>query len=139
MPFVFGILGILFIVSGVRGTVTGSNPNLVGLVKSDLTGQPNYTEWMAAILVLGALGYINQLRSLSRAFMALVIIRLLLDNRGFFAQFEKQITSVNTNVPTVATPSTSSSSTANAFGLPSLSDIEDELSDAFKPFQSSSD
>lgn len=139
MPFVFGILGILLIISGVRGTVTGSDPNLVDLVKSDLTGQPNYTEWMAAILVIGALGYIDKVRTLSRAFMALVIIRLLLDNSGFFAKLEQQITSVNNNVPSTKSSSTSSNSGSNPFGLPSLQDLENSLEDAIAPFKRPTD
>jgi hypothetical protein len=112
MPFVFAIFGVVLIVSGVRGTVTGSNPNLVDLVKSDLTGQPNYTEWMVAILAVGAVGYIDDLKELSRAFMTLIVIGLLLSNKGFFSELEKQATSSDPAVSpaqpqsSIAAPST---------------------------------
>jgi hypothetical protein len=100
MPFVFAIFGAVLIVAGVRGTVTGSNPNLISLVKSDLTGKPNYTEWMIAILAVGSIGYIDEsLEELSRSFMILVVIGLLLHNRGFFAMLAEQGTSTDTNVP----------------------------------------
>jgi hypothetical protein len=44
---------------------------------------------MVAILILGALGYIEGLEKLSRLFMLLVLIVLLLDNGGFFAKFQE--------------------------------------------------
>lgn len=91
MPIVFGVIGVLLIVAGVRGTLTApANPNLIGLLKDDLTGQPNYLEWMTAIFIIGAIGYIPQLRTLSRAFMAIVVIGLLFANRGFFVAFSQQ-------------------------------------------------
>lgn len=131
MPFVFGILGIILIISGVRGTVTGSNPNLVGLVTADLTGQPNYTEWMVAIFAIGALGYIPQLKGLSRAMMAAVVVGLLLSNKGFFAQLEKEAVSTDSNVAQPKQGSTSSSLSSLTSGLPSLSDLEDSLTSMF--------
>jgi hypothetical protein len=102
MPFVFGIIGIVLIISGVRGTVVGSNPSLVSLVKSDLTGQPNYTEWMLAIFIIGAIGYIDELKTISRLFMALVVIGLLWSNKGFFSQLTSESSSSDT---TIAEPS----------------------------------
>lgn len=92
MPIVFGVIGIVLIVAGIRDTVTGSNPNIVTLIKGDLTGEPNYIEWMIAIFILGALGYIPSLRTLSRLFMTLVVIGLILSNKGFFAKFTQQTT-----------------------------------------------
>jgi hypothetical protein len=91
MPIVFAVAGLLLIVSGVRGTVTSSDPSkpsLVALVKSDFTGQPNYFEWVLAIVLIGAIGYIPKMEPVSRAFMALVIVGMLLSNRGFFAQLK---------------------------------------------------
>jgi hypothetical protein len=98
MPIVFGVIGLVLIITGVRGTVTGSNPNLVDLVKADLNGKPNYLEWMAVIFVLGALGYIPQLRTLSRLFMALIVIDLFFANKGFFSQFTQEFSAAG-NTP----------------------------------------
>lgn len=117
MPFVFGIVGLILIVAGLRGTITGSNPNLVSLVKSDLTGTPNYTEWMAAIFIIGALGYIQSIEKISRALMTLVVLGLLFSNKGFFASLKQQLTSTDTTVPTPSTstaPSEAAPSFANA-------------------------
>ncbi len=131
MPFVFGIIGIILIVSGVRGTVTGSNPNLVGLVKADLTGQPNYTEWMIAIFAVGALGYVPQFKTFSRAFMTAIVIGLILSNKGFFAQLEKEAVSSDASV---ANPTNTTQQSSSLFGnVPSLDEIENELQDFIHP------
>jgi hypothetical protein len=131
MPFVFGILGVLLVVSGVRGTVTGSKPNLVGLIKDDLTGQPNYTEWMVAIFAIGALGYVPQLKTFSRTMMTAVVVGLLLSNRGFFAQLEKEAVSNDTNVANPSTTNSSSPLSSLTQGLPSLTTAENTLHDLF--------
>lgn len=97
MPFLFGIIGLVLIVSGVRGTVAGTNPNLVSLVQQDLTGKPNYIEWMFAIGVIGAIGYIDSLKTLSRAFMTLVVVVLIIDNREFFVQLTNSVQQISQN------------------------------------------
>lgn len=93
MPFALLIIGITLLVSGVRGTQT----QLYTLVKGDFTGTPNYGYWVLAILIIGSIGYVPQLRSLSRAFLALVIVVLLLSKGGFFLQFQKQIYGTSQN------------------------------------------
>jgi hypothetical protein len=91
MPFVFIIIGIVLLVSGARG----SSSDLLTLVKGDLTGSNNFGYWILSILVIGALGYIDDLRTVSRGFLVLVIIVLLLNEDkqsgtggGFFSQFQ---------------------------------------------------
>lgn len=107
MPFAFIIIGLVCLVSGVRGT----NSQLGALVKNDFTGSKNFIYWMLSILIIGALGYIKEIQPLSRAFLVLVIIVLFLSNKGVFAQFNKQISAPAT--PTPVTPS----APHNPFGL----------------------
>ena len=90
MPFAFIFAGVVFTIAGVRG----QSSQLLSLVKGDLTGSNNYTYWMISILVLGLLGYVDQLRPLSRAFMVLVIVVLILSNGGFFKLFESSIATI---------------------------------------------
>ena len=104
MPFVFGIAAVLLIVAGVRGQTT----QLFTLVKSDFTGQPNYFEWMIAIFLVGAIGYVKELQTISRMFMVLLILGLLWEHKGVFAQFTtqetqqpKQSSGTNTTLPTL--------------------------------------
>lgn len=89
MPFAFILAGIVLTISGVRRT----SGDLVTLLKGDLTGQHNFFYWIFSILVIGSLGYIDDLRPLSRSLLVLVIVVLVLSNNkkgsvGFFTQFQ---------------------------------------------------
>ena len=82
MAFVFTIVGLLMIVTGVKGTYQQFGAQVV----SDFTGSQPFTYWVFAIVGVGALGYIDALRTVSRMFLALIIVAMVLANRGFFAQ-----------------------------------------------------
>ena len=118
MPFVFGIFGVLFIVAGVRGKTS----DLVALIKDDFSGQPNYFEWMIAIFMVGAIGYVDELRTISRMFLTLLILGLLFSdyrsNPALFQQFTQQETAPLQDASATATPQQTSAS--NAFDLPTL-------------------
>lgn len=97
MPFVFIIVGIVFLVSGVRG----QSSNLVTLIEGDLTGKNNFVYWILAILAIGALGYVQDLRQVSRAFLALVLIVLVVEENkktsgggGLVAEFTSAVSSI---------------------------------------------
>ncbi len=90
MPFALIIVGLVLVVASVRDRITNGNPNLVGMLKQDFTGTDNFSYWLISILIIGALGYIPTFKPLSRAFLALVIIVLILSNGGFFKQFNLQ-------------------------------------------------
>jgi hypothetical protein len=98
MPFLFIVVGLVMIVSSVKGT----NQQLVKLLKSDFTGKGNFIYWSLAILAIGAVGYIQELKPVSRAFLVLVVIVLFLENKGVFTEFSQAI--ATTQQPT--TPST---------------------------------
>lgn len=82
MPYALVIAGLILIVSGVRDT----HEALGAQLKSDLTGDNNFARYALAIFAVGALGYIDKLRPASTAFMALIIISLVLSNRGVFTK-----------------------------------------------------
>lgn len=88
MPILFGLFGLILIVAGVRGRVAQGDPSLVSLVKDDFTGNDPFWKWMLAILLIGAIGYIPNLRPISRAFMTLVIVVFALSNKGLFTQLQ---------------------------------------------------
>jgi hypothetical protein len=109
MPFAFLILGSLFVAAGVRG----QSKQLLTLLHDDLTGPNNYIYWMLSILILGALGYIDALRPLSRAFLVLVIVVLVLKEGnpnqtggGFFQQFQHAISKITSPTATGISDST---------------------------------
>ena len=99
MPLAFLAIGALFLVAGIRGTVTDKNgqPGLVTLLKGDLTGSNNFLVWIVAIFGLGALGYVPGLKPIANAFLVLVLVALVLatgkqSRGGFFAKFNEAVT-----------------------------------------------
>ena len=88
MPFVFTIAGVLLVVSGVRGTST----DLFKLVKSDFSGTHNYFEYIVAVFLVGSIGYVKELSTMSRLFMFLIIAGLLYQNKQFFSGLVTQET-----------------------------------------------
>lgn len=94
MAFALIIAGLVMIVAGVRDCQN----TLVALVKSDFTGQPNFVSWIVALLVFGAIGYVEKLKPLSDAILLLAIVALFLTGGsktlpqgGFFKQFSAAI------------------------------------------------
>lgn len=75
------MVGMLLIVTGARGTVTQFGSQ----VAQDVSG--GFLYYVAAIAGIGSLGYVDSLRAVSRLFMALILIVLVLANKGFFEQF----------------------------------------------------
>lgn len=133
MPFVFGIAGVLLVVAGVRGTTS----QLTALIKADFTGTPNYLEWMVAILIVGAVGYIQQLHTISRLFMTAIVLGLLFSNKGFFASLTQGIQSpaVQGN-PTVPVPQGFSTALNQSFGVPTPQTTSVQPNDALQLGQS---
>jgi hypothetical protein len=90
MAFVFLIIGVVLVVSGANGT----QELLWTQVQKDFSPsqqQPNqhsFIPWLIAILIIGAVGYIDELKELSRSFLVLVVVVLLLSNGGFFKQLQ---------------------------------------------------
>lgn len=105
MPILFGFAGIILIVAAVRDRITNGNPSLIDLLKADFTGQPNFVEWMLALVLIGSVGYIPKMQPIARGFLVLVIIGMLLSNKGFFVQlgnvFNKTNTQQQTNTSTI--------------------------------------
>lgn len=90
MPFAFIFVGIVFLASGILGTTS----QLTTLLKGDLTGQHSYIYWALSIMVIGSLGYIDDLKPLSRSFLVLILIVLILSNGGFFQLFDQSIATI---------------------------------------------
>ena len=95
MPFVLLIIGAVLLDAGVRDTVTTASdgsPGLFTLLQNDFSpaaqqpGQHSFIPWVVAILIIGALGYVEELRGFSHAMLALVVIVLFLNkkNSAFF-------------------------------------------------------
>lgn len=94
MPFVLLGVAIVFLVTGVRGT----QDDLIALLKDDFTGKDNFFVFFAAILFIGALGYIEDIKPLSDAFLLLVIVTIIISNKGLFNKFQTQFAALKSGV-----------------------------------------
>lgn len=87
-----------FLVSGlllVTAAINNSHCNLFDLLKADFTGPNNFFYWVLAIVILVSLGSIKQIRPMTDAFLALVILVIVLvaykNNTNLFQYFMQQV------------------------------------------------
>lgn len=91
MPIFILFVGVMLVVVGINNKL----PELTALLKEDFkpsNGQAPFQVWIVAIFVTGSLGYIKSMRPVANAFLVLIIVTLLLSNKGFFAQFNAALT-----------------------------------------------
>lgn len=108
MPYALVIIGLLMIVTGIQNTYV----QFAGQIQTDLTGSKSFIVWIVALGSVGALGYISDLRTFSHYFMALILISMILANKGVFGQFQSALAAgpaVPTAAPAQASVSASSS------------------------------
>jgi uncharacterized membrane protein HdeD (DUF308 family) len=93
MPILLLIVGILLIVVGINDKVS----ELGDLITEDFQpsdGSAGFHIWIVAIFVAGAIGYIPGFKPVANAFLVLIVLGILLSNKGFFSQFTDAIESV---------------------------------------------
>lgn len=76
MPFALVFAGFLMVLTAAKDTYASFGKQ----VASEFQGKQSFTVWLFVLAVAGAVGYVDQLRAPSRAFMALIIISMLLAN-----------------------------------------------------------
>lgn len=125
MPFVFVVIGLVFLVSAIRGTQDA----LFTLVKSEFQGKGSFVSWAAAIMILGAIGYARPVRPIADAMIGLIILVMILVNKGnFFAQLNQGITSpVSPTVTPAASTGNANGTTANSAGAGNMPLTLDQL------------
>ncbi len=90
MPIFFLIVGVMLIVVSINDKLK----QLAGLVGDDFSpsgSTPGFGTWIVAIFVAGSLGYIKEMKPVANAFLVLIVIALLLSNKGFFDQFKRAV------------------------------------------------
>lgn len=99
-------------------TTPSGGPGLGALLTNDFTGPNNFVYWLAAILIIGAIGYIEKLKPLSNAFLVLVVVVLILKRGnpsgvggGVFSQFTAALQTTTAAQPTTGTGSTTAAGT----------------------------
>jgi hypothetical protein len=121
MPFLFAIIGLLLIVVGFQNTYKQFGT----LVAGDFTGTNNFIYWIISIILLGSIGYIKPLQTLSRALLVAILVGLIFrkGNANIFNSVLGQIqsgtattdTTIGANV--AGSPTSGSSSQSSSGGL----------------------
>lgn len=120
MSFALLIIGLALIVSAIRGT----HLQLLGLVYGDFTGEANFWYWIAAILLVGAVGFVPKLKGLSDGLLVIILLVLVLkrgnpdtaEGGGFFQQFVDALDSTKSKA--AATVQTAAVNTGVSFTQP---------------------
>lgn len=73
MAFALLAIGAILLVAALRGT----QGTLASALTTDI---PGYAKWALAIVLIGAIGFIPNMRPISRALLALVLVVIVLHN-----------------------------------------------------------
>lgn len=87
MPFALVIIGLLMIITGINNTYSPFASQL----QKDFSGSKSFIVWILALGSVGALGYVKDLRQFSHYFMALILLSMILSNKGVFQNFQAAI------------------------------------------------
>jgi hypothetical protein len=87
VPFVLVLIGLLLILTGYQGTYRQFGTMVAG----EFTAKPSFLYFVAGIGAVGAIGYIDALRTFSRLFLTLILIGIVVSNKGFFANLQKAL------------------------------------------------
>ena len=93
MPFALVLIGFLIMVAAIRDELG----TLGALLKSDFSGAGNFLFWLIALILIGSIGYFSPLTKTSRALLALILVVMVLSDKGFFEQFTSAL--ANTPAP----------------------------------------
>jgi len=100
VPYALVFIGLLLVMVAYKNTASQLGAQLA----QDFTGKDSFVVWIAAIFIIGAVGYIKVAQNVSRALLVLIILVLILSNQGFFERF---VTALRTTegAPAVTPPS----------------------------------
>jgi hypothetical protein len=84
------VLATLLIVTGIRE----NQKALMDQVRIDFTGSGNFFYWIMAVSLIGAIGYIDSFRTVSRVAIGLIVLVFILSHEGFFAKLQQGIRSI---------------------------------------------
>lgn len=113
MPLAAIILGAIILDLAFRGT----EHEFAQQLGKDFGAGSSFLSWAAAIVILGALGYVPALHRVSTLALGLVIVVMVLKNGGLFQQLSNVITSPPQPAPAISLASYQSSGAGAAGGL----------------------
>ena len=124
------IAAVLFIVIAYQGTYH----EFFALLKNDFSGPNNFIIWVAAILIIGAIGFIPKLKPISNAFLILIFVVIFLVNRGFFGQLNAALKGTAFSSPSVPSSSGSGLSPSGSF-IPGVNPLPQGWPEGVDPFK----
>lgn len=86
MPWLFVIIGILFVIVGLRD----KTDEFHAILADDFGGPDSFANWMIAVFLIGAIGLYRPLRGVSDGFLILLILAVFLQG-NFVDSFRRQI------------------------------------------------
>lgn len=82
MPIALLIVGIFLAVAGIK-----NNAATVGTVlKDDFSGAGSFWYWIAAVVIIGSVGYYTKAETVSRMFLVLIVLVFALSNEGIYSR-----------------------------------------------------
>lgn len=109
MPFILIVVGVVLLITAINGTTF----QLAGQLRQDIFGPKGFMLWFVAIMLVGAVGYIKTLKGLSDSFIILMLLVLVVSNRGVFARFNEAVREISMQSQKVPTSSAPASATTN--------------------------
>ena len=100
MPIILMFIGIVFILSGVKGTegdvLNEFKTSLIG--NPEVANEPGFWKWAVAMFVIGATGYYKPIRPVTISFLILIFVVLMLNSNSKFAStIESELNKLNPN------------------------------------------
>jgi hypothetical protein len=87
MPFVLIFIGLVLVIAAIEGTEQALGAQL----KKDFSGQGSFLLWAAAIVAVGSIGYVPELKRFSDTFLVLLLVSLLFSNPTALGNIASQI------------------------------------------------
>jgi hypothetical protein len=110
MPFVLVLVGLLLVMTGYQGTYRQFGTMVAG----EFTAKPSFLYFVAGIGAVGAIGYADALKTFSRLFLTLILIGIVVSNKGFFANLKAALAKGPVQPNAVPASSNSSSSSVSS-------------------------
>ncbi len=128
MPFALITIGLVIFVTALNGTFRQFGSQVY---KDLFTNSPPFILWAAALVVVGLIGYIPKVKKPADWFMVLIIIGIILSNKGFFAQLQQAL-----QHPSGINPATGVNTTTQTSGSGLLSNPVGSISNLGSQYQS---
>ena len=87
MPLVFLFIGVVFLILARNGT----QGDFESLLKKEFSGSQSFLVWASAFVILGLIGFWKTARPITDALIGLILFVLIVENKGFFSQFNAAI------------------------------------------------